>query len=94
MPLFLFSRCVITPIHLRPFVEVTSWLHQEGSAIEIFPEAEPRGKYTMLTQGRLLVHHTSTYDSYKKYTCRTKHKLTGLRKNSDSAARLTLTGWI
>ena len=50
------------------------------------------GKYTLLHNGHLLVHHTSTYDSYKKYTCKTEHTLTGRRRRSRMAARLTLTG--
>ena len=47
---------------LNNLVHVTSWLHEEGTAIEIFPEEEPRGKYTLLPGGHLLVHHTSAYD--------------------------------
>ena len=47
---------------LNDLVHVTSWLHEEGTAIEIFPEKEPRGKYTLLPGGHLLVHHTSAYD--------------------------------
>ena len=42
--------------------------------------------------GHLLVHHTSAYDSYKKYTCKTEHRLTGIRRRSRADARLTLTG--
>ena len=55
---------------------------------------EPRGKYTLLDQtgGDLLVHHTSTYDTYKKYICKTEHMLTGIRRRSIQPARLTLTG--
>ena len=55
---------------------------------------EPRGKYTLLDQngGHLLVHHTSTYDTYKKYICKTEHKLTGIRRRSLQPARLILTG--
>ena len=30
-------------------------------------------KYTLLPGGHLLVHHTSAYDSYKKYTCRAEN---------------------
>ena len=85
-------RCVITPSHIRPYVVVTSWVHEEGTAIEIFPEDEPRGKYTLLPSGNLLVHHTSTYDSYKKYTCKTENVLTGVRRRSSEEARLSLTG--
>ena len=57
---------------------------------------EPRGKYTLLDQsgGHLLVHHTSTYDTYKKYICKTEHKLTGIRRRSLQPARLILTGKI
>jgi hypothetical protein len=84
-------RCVVSPAHLRPYVRVTSWLHEEGAAIELFPETEPRGKYA-LQGGMLLVHHTSAYDSYKKYTCKAEHTLTGARRRSREAARLTLTG--
>ena len=85
------SRCLISPSHLRPYVRVTSWIHEEGASIEIVPESEPRGKYTLLHDGHLLVHHTSTYDSYKKYICKTEHILTGVRRRSEPA-RLTLTG--
>lgn len=71
---------------------MTSWLHEEGTAIEIFPEEEPRGKYSLLPSGHLLVHHTSTYDSYKKYTCKAEHRLTRVRRRNTRAARLSLTG--
>lgn len=94
MRVSLFSlRCDI-PSEVREYVRITSWLHEEGTSIEIFPEKEPRGKYTLLDQsgGHLLVHHTSTYDTYKKYTCKTENKLTGLRRRSIEPARLTLTG--
>ena len=86
-------RCEI-PAAVRAYVRVTSWLHEEGTAIEIFPEKEPRGKYTLLDQtgGHLLVHHTSTYDTYKKYICKTEHSLTGIRRRSLDPARLSLTG--
>ena len=84
-------RCEV-PDHLVPFIRVTSWLHEEGTAIEIFPERDPRGKYTLLQSGDLLVHHTSTYDTYKKYVCKTEHTLSGLRRRSLIPARLTLKG--
>ena len=71
---------------------MTSWLHEEGTAIEIFPERDPRGKYTLLQSGDLLVHHTSTYDTYKKYVCKTEHLLSGIRRRSLVPARLTLKG--
>jgi len=64
---------------VREHVTVTSWLHEEGTAIEIVPEKEPRGKYTLLQSGDLLIHHTSTYDTYKKYVCKTQHKLANIR---------------
>ncbi len=35
-------RCSVDPPRVRPFVRVTSWLHEEGASIEILPEAEPR----------------------------------------------------
>jgi len=74
-------------------VRVTSWLHEEGAAVEILPEDEPRGKYTLLRpQGHLLVHHTSAYDAYKRYTCRAQHLLTGAVVASTRAARLKLEG--
>lgn len=82
-------RCDI-PANIRDHVRVTSWLHEEGTAIEIYPERDPRGKYTLLQTGDLLVHHTSTYDTYKKYVCKTEHKLTGLRRRSIQPARLIL----
>ena len=87
-------RCEIVPAEVREHVSVTSWLHEEGTAIEIFPEKEPRGKYTLLDQtgGHLLVHHTSTYDTYKKYICKTEHELSGLRRRSLVPARLVLKG--
>ena len=84
-------RCEV-PEHLRPYIRVTSWLHEEGTAIEIFPERDPRGKYTLLQSGDLLVHHTSTYDTYKKYVCKTEHSLSGIRRRSLIPARLTLKG--
>ena len=84
-------RCEV-PEHLAPFIRVTSWLHEEGTAIEIFPERDPRGKYTLLQSGDLLVHHTSTYDTYKKYVCKTEHLLSGMRRRSLVPARLTLKG--
>ena len=84
-------RCEV-PEHLRPYIRVTSWLHEEGTAIEIFPERDPRGKYTLLQSGDLLVHHTSTYDTYKKYVCKTEHTLSGIRRRSLIPARLTLKG--
>ena len=84
-------RCDV-PDHLRPHIRVTSWLHEEGTAIEIFPERDPRGKYTLLQTGDLLVHHTSTYDTYKKYVCKTEHVLSGIRRRSLVPARLSLTG--
>ena len=31
------NRCEIPP-EVREYVRVTSWLHEEGTAIEIFPE--------------------------------------------------------
>ena len=31
------TRCEI-PTEVREYVRVTSWLHEEGTAIEIFPE--------------------------------------------------------
>jgi hypothetical protein len=34
---------------------VTSWLHEEGTAIEIAAEREPRGKYTLLQSGDLVI---------------------------------------
>ena len=71
---------------------VTSWLHEEGTAIEITAEREPRGKYTLLQSGDLLVHHTSTYDTYKKYVCKTQHKLTGVRRRNIRPARLEISG--
>ncbi len=84
---------MIKPLHLRPYVHVTSWLHEEGASIEILPEWEPRGKYTLLQpHGHLVVHHTSAYDAYKKYTCKAEHKLTGVRRRSQEPARITLTG--
>ena len=61
----------------------------------LYLSQEPRGKYTLLDQsqgGHLLVHHTSTYDTYKKYICKTEHKLTGIRRRSLQPARLILTG--
>ncbi len=73
-------------------MRVSSWLHEEGAAIEIYPERDPRGKYTLLQSGDLLVHHTSTYDTYKKYVCKTEHMLTGVRRRSLKPARLTLIG--
>ena len=73
-------------------VRVTSWLHEEGTAIEILPEEEPRGKYTLLPGGHLLVHHTSAYDSYKKYTCRAENGLTKQRRRNTVPARVILTG--
>ena len=73
---------------------MTSWLHEEGTAIEIFPERDPRGKYTLLQSGDLLIHHTSTYDTYKKYVCKTEHILSGIRRRSLNPARLTLKGII
>ena len=73
-------------------VRVTSWLHEEGTAIEILPEEEPRGKYTLLPGGHLLVHHTSAYDSYKKYTCRAENTLTKQRRRNTVPARVILTG--
>ena len=73
-------------------VRVTSWLHEEGTAIEILPEEEPRGKYTLLPSGHLLVHHTSAYDSYKKYTCKAENVLTKERRRNTASARLILTG--
>ena len=84
-------RCEV-PEHLAPHIRVTSWLHEEGTAIEIFPERDPRGKYTLLQSGDLLVHHTSTYDTYKKYICKTEHELSGLRRRSLVPARLALKG--
>ena len=84
-------RCEV-PEHLAPHIRVTSWLHEEGTAIEIFPERDPRGKYTLLQSGDLLVHHTSTYDTYKKYVCKTEHELSGLRRRSLVPARLALKG--
>ena len=89
--LSLTSRCEV-PEHLAPHIRVTSWLHEEGTAIEIFPERDPRGKYTLLQSGDLLVHHTSTYDTYKKYICKTEHELSGLRRRSLVPARLALKG--
>ena len=77
---------------MAPHIRVTSWLHEEGTAIEIFPERDPRGKYTLLQSGDLLVHHTSTYDTYKKYVCKTEHELSGLRRRSLVPARLALKG--
>ena len=85
-------RCEVNPPRLRPWVQATSWLHEEGAPIEIRPEPEPRGKYTVLNSGHLLVHHTSAYDSYKRYTCKARHRLTGQRRRSLAAARLTLKG--
>ena len=89
-------RCVISPIHIRPWIRVTSWVHEEGAAIEILAEKDPgrmMGKYTLLQpSGHLLVHHTSAYDSYKKYTCKAQHILTGERRRSQIPARITLTG--
>ena len=82
----------MSPASAAPWVRATSWLHEEGAAIEIRPEPEPRGKYTVLNSGHLLVHHTSAYDSYKRYTCKAQHRLTGQRRRSLAAARLTLTG--
>lgn len=84
-------RCGV-PQHLNPYIRVTSWLHEEGTAIEIFPERDPRGKYTLLQSGDLLVHHTSTYDTYKKYICKTEHILSGLRRRSLVPAHLILKG--
>ena len=90
--IFVFNyRCEV-PEHLAPHIRVTSWLHEEGTAIEIFPERDPRGKYTLLQSGDLLVHHTSTYDTYKKYICKTEHELSGLRRRSLVPARLALKG--
>ena len=86
-----FFRCEV-PEHLKSHIEVTSWLHEEGTAIEIFPERDPRGKYTLLQSGDLLIHHTSTYDTYKKYVCKTEHILSGIRRRSLNPARLTLKG--
>lgn len=86
-------RCEV-PEHLKSHIEVTSWLHEEGTAIEIFPERDPRGKYTLLQSGDLLIHHTSTYDTYKKYVCKTEHILSGIRRRSLNPARLTLKGII
>ena len=77
---------------LNNLVRVTSWLHEEGTAIEIFPEEEPRGKYTLLPGGHLLVHHTSAYDSYKKYTCKAENSLTRERRRNTVPARVILTG--
>lgn len=88
---FSYQRCRV-PEHLAGNIRVTSWLHEEGTAIEIFPEREPRGKYTLLQTGDLLVHHTSTYDTYKKYVCKTEHTLSGIRRRSLVPARLTLKG--
>jgi len=88
-----FCRCHVQPERLRPWVRVTSWMHEEGAAVEILPEDEPRGKYTLLTpQGHLVVHHTSAYDAYKRYTCRAQHVLTGAVAASARSARLTLEG--
>ncbi|CAB4064375.1 DSCAM [Lepeophtheirus salmonis] len=83
-------RCEI-PSYVADYVHVTSWVHEEGTAIEIFPRKDPRGKYTLLQSGALLVHHTSSYDTYKKYICKTEHTLTGLRKRSSAEARIILT---
>jgi hypothetical protein len=48
------SRCDI-PAAVREHVTVTSWLHEEGTAIEIAAEREPRGKYTLLQSGDLVI---------------------------------------
>jgi hypothetical protein len=47
-------RCDI-PAAVREYVTVTSWLHEEGTAIEITAEREPRGKYTLLQSGDLVI---------------------------------------
>jgi hypothetical protein len=48
------SRCDISPESVREHVAVTSWLHEEGTAIEISAEREPRGKYSLLQSGDLV----------------------------------------
>ncbi len=52
------SRCDI-PAAVREHVTVTSWLHEEGTAIEIAAEREPRGKYTLLQSGDLVIFENS-----------------------------------
>ncbi len=85
-------RCAVHPSPAPAHIRVTSWLHEEGQAIQIGHEREPRGKYTLLNDGNLLVHHTSTYDSYKRYVCKAENRLTGVQRRSHAEAKLTLTG--
>ena len=84
-------RCSI-PSLVKSFVEVRSWIHEGGTRGEIFPQLGSGGKYTILPSGSLLVHHTSSYDGYKEYSCQTINRLNKQVATTTTPARLTITG--
>ena len=49
------------------------------------------GKYTILPCGSLLIHHTSSYDGYKHYTCTTINILNNNIITSVRPAKLIIT---
>ncbi|GFW88047.1 t-ag D1-type domain-containing protein [Trichonephila clavipes] len=52
----------------------------------------PLGRYSIFPSGELHVRHVQQSDALSSFSCRTKHRLTGLSVASSNPARIIVTG--
>ncbi|RZF40195.1 hypothetical protein LSTR_LSTR016349 [Laodelphax striatellus] len=81
-------RCQV-PSYVTDYIMVTSWV-QDG-IINIYPNTDTGGKYTVLGNGDLYIYNAGPSDGYKSYACRTVHKLSGDVHPSSYPGRIIIT---
>ena len=68
--LFNLFRCGV-PAERRHFLHFRSWAEEGSRALDGVK------KYSVLSSGDLVIHHTSSYDEYKRFVCSLLNVATG-----------------
>ncbi|XP_071041968.1 cell adhesion molecule Dscam1 isoform X3 [Parasteatoda tepidariorum] len=76
------------PGFVKDYVIVEAWI--KDSMEKVDPSSKS-SRYTIFKSGELHIRHVQQTDSLSSYSCRTKHRLTGLTVVSSNPARIIVT---
>ncbi|XP_067127158.1 cell adhesion molecule Dscam1-like isoform X1 [Centruroides vittatus] len=81
-------RCHI-PSFVKDYVTVIGWV--KTSRNHVTTDITHGGRYSVYPSGQLHIRNVGSTDDFTSYRCRTRHRLTGETRLSDSQGRLVVT---
>ncbi|KAG8187488.1 hypothetical protein JTE90_027213 [Oedothorax gibbosus] len=80
-------RCHV-PGFVKDYVIVEAWIKDPGEKVDTNSKSS---RYSIYPSGELHVRHVQQSDALSSFSCRTKHRLTGLTVKSSNPARIIVT---